>query len=194
MVTKDLHLVEEPKRTIAMNPKKFILWLFMVSITMLFAALTSAYTVRQGDGNWLEFGLPNILWISTGVLLLSSATMQWARFAAKKDEIGTVRLATSITLVLGISFLIMQVMGWSRLVDAGVYFVGNPSGSFLYVFTGVHALHLVSGLVFIAIVLFQTLRYKVHSRSMTSISLCTTYWHFLDGLWVYLFIFLLLNS
>lgn len=98
-----------------------------------------------------------------------------------------------LTAVLSIVFFIGQYEAWGALVDRDVFFVGNPSGSFLYVISGLHAFHLISGLIFILIMLFSAFKYKVHSKNMVKMEMCTTYWHFLDGLWVYLFIFLLLN-
>ncbi|MES2388476.1 MAG: cytochrome c oxidase subunit 3 [Bacteroidota bacterium] len=176
-----------------MHPKKFALWLIIVSIVMIFASMTSAYLVRRDDGNWAEFNLPPVLWASSIVLLLSSVTMHWAYIEAKHNNFGRLRIALALTTLLGALFVYLQFTGWQYLVDVGVYLVGNPSGSFLYVITGLHAFHLISGMVFLLIVLWQAYRSQVNSKSLVSIEMCTTYWHFLDGLWIYLFIFLLIN-
>lgn len=192
-MTSDFKLTEEPKRPLSMHPKKFALWLFIITVVMVFAALTSAYIVRQAEGNWLVFELPTAMWVTTGVILLSSFTMHWAYLSAKKDELGQVKLAIGITTGLGVLFLIGQFYVWGILVDHNVFFVGNPSGSFLYVLSGLHGLHLISGIIFLIIVLISALRYKVHAKNLNQIQMCATYWHFLDGLWIYLFIFLLLN-
>lgn len=173
-----------------------MLWLLIVSIVMMFAAFTSAYIVRREEGNWLEFDLPNILLINTVILVLSSVFMQWAYVSAKKDNVQNIRIALVLTIVAGVAFLVGQWTGWGELVDNQVFFGGstaNPSGSFLYVLTGVHAFHLVTGLVFLIIVVISALRYKVHSRNLTRIELCTIYWHFLGALWIYLYLFLVLN-
>jgi cytochrome c oxidase subunit 3 len=192
-MVRDLQIVEEPRRPVSMDPIKFALWLFIVTIVMLFAAFTSAYIVRQAEGNWLDFSLPTIFYWNTGILLLSSLTMQWAYASAKRDNLKNVKTGIFLTILLAIGFLAGQVAGWGKLVDEGVFFVGNPSGSFMYVFTGLHGIHLISGIIFIIIVLVATVRYKVHSKNIRLIEMCNTYWHFLDALWVYLFIFLLLN-
>ncbi len=192
-MVRDLQIVEKPQRPFSMNPKKFALWLFIVTIVMLFAAFTSAYIVRQAEGNWLDFSLPPIFYWNTGILLLSSVTMQWAYNSAKRDDLKNVKTAIVLTIVLGIGFLVSQIIAWGMLVDAGVFFVGNPSGSFMYIFTGLHGVHLISGIIFIIIVLIAAIRYNVHSKNILLIDMCNTYWHFLDALWVYLFIFLLLN-
>jgi cytochrome c oxidase subunit 3 len=193
MMDQNIH-VESPRPTLAMQPKKFALWLFIVSIVMLFAALTSAYIVKQADGNWLSFQLPSAFLLSTGIIALSSLTMHLAYRAAKRDELGKVRSMLTVTIAFGIGFLIAQYFSWSQLVLENVYFVSNyASGSFIYVFTGLHGVHLVSGLLFLLITLASALRLEVHSKKLLRIEMCMTYWHFLGGLWVYLYLFLLFN-
>jgi cytochrome c oxidase subunit 3 len=189
----DIKIIEQPERPLSMNPKKFALWLFIISIVMIFAALTSAYIVRQADGEWLVFDLPMEMYVTTGIILLSSVTMHWAYLAAKRDELTQVKIAITLTTILGIAFLVGQVLVWQALVDMRVFLVGNPSGSFLYILSGLHGLHLISGVIFLIIVLISTFNYKVHAKNLNQIQMCTTYWHFLDILWVYLFLFLLLN-
>src|ERR1700750_2547913 len=105
----DIKIVEDPKKPMAMDPKKFGMWIFLVTVVMLFAALTSAYIVRRADGNWTFFELPSLFWMTTVVILLSSVTMQWAYFATKKDDLRTVRWMTILTFVLGLAFLVGQV-------------------------------------------------------------------------------------
>jgi cytochrome c oxidase subunit 3 len=190
-LVKILPVAEEPEETLSVNPKKFIVWMFVVSIVMLFAAMTSAYLVRRAEGNWLEFEMPAIFIYSTVVLVISSVSMHWAYRAAKKDDFGTLRTAISITFAFGLAFLVMQFIGWRDLVAQNVYFVGNPSGSFLYVFTGLHAFHLVSGLIVLLYALRASFQLKIHAKNLTQLEVCMTYWHFLDILWVYLFGFLL---
>lgn len=187
----DLTIQREPEATLSVDPKKFILWLFIVSIVMLFASQTSAYLVRRAEGNWVEFTMPVIFWYSTVVLLMSSISMQWAYHSAKKDNFTSLKIAISVTFVLGLIFLGMQFQGWREMVDMKVFFVGNPSGSFLYVFTGLHGFHLISGLLVLIAALVSAFRFNVHAKSLRRIEICATYWHFLDILWVYLFFFLL---
>lgn len=186
-------VVENPKRPMAMHPKKFAMWLFMITVVMIFAALTSGYIVRQSEGNWMVYDLPIEMWITTGIILLSSVTMHWAYVQAKKNNLGQVKLAISATTALGLIFLAGQFYVWSVLVEQNIFFVGNPSGSFLYVLSGLHGFHIISGVIFLIIVLIATFKYKVHSKNLVKLEMCATYWHFLDALWIYLFIFLLLN-
>jgi len=188
-----MKIIEEPKKPLAMHPRKFAMWLFMASVMMLFASWTSAYIVRQAEGNWLFFDLPALFYYTTGIIVISSVTMQGAYFAARKDDSLRVRRLVIITAVLGVIFLIGQVFGWADLVSNRVHFVGNPSGSFVYVITGFHGLHIVSAVIFLMIVMRSALKGRIHSKNMAQMEMCTTYWHFLGGLWVYLFIFLLIN-
>jgi cytochrome c oxidase subunit III len=196
-MASEFKIVEEAKKPLAMHPKKFALWLFMVSVIMIFGALTSAYIVRQAEGNWLDFDMPPMFWVTTAIILLSSGTMHWAYLSARKDKVENMRIAISITAILGVAFLIGQWMGWSQLVASGIHLVGRDSsavsGSFLYIISGLHGVHVISGVIFVLVVLTAIFRLKVDSKRLTQIEMCTTYWHFLDGLWLYLFLFLLLN-
>ncbi|MDH5474233.1 MAG: cytochrome c oxidase subunit 3 [Cyclobacteriaceae bacterium] len=187
-----LHIMEEPKKTFTIHPKKFAMWLFITTVVMIFASLTSAYIVRQAEGNWLIFELPKILWVNSGIILFSSIFMHWAYVSAKNDNTKNVKIGIGAVAILGFTFLIGQVMAWGDLVNSNIFLVGNPSGSFVYVLTGLHSIHLVGGLIFLLIVLKSTIKLKVHSKNMAQIEMCTTFWHFLGGLWLYLFIFLLL--
>ncbi len=192
-MTSDYKLAEEAEPTYSMNPKKFILWLFIVSIVMIFAALTSAYIVRQAEGNWLQFEMPPMLYASSIVILLSSATLHWSYLAAKKDKLVNLKIGIILSTLLGLVFLATQFEAWKELVAMDVYFVGNPAGSFLYVLTGLHAFHLIFGVIFLIIMLISSFRDKVHSKNLNLMEMGATFWHFLGGLWIYLFLFLLLN-
>ena len=179
--------------TLGMNPKKFSMWLFLLSVVMIFASLTSGYIVRKAEGNWVDFELPPIFWVTTIILVLSSVTHQIAFYHAKRDNLDQVKGWMIITSLLGFGFLVTQFYGWVYLVGINVYFVGNNvAGSFLYVLTGLHALHLISAIIFVLIITFKTFQFNVHSKNILGIELSTTYWHFLDALWLYLFAFLLL--
>ena len=171
---------------------KILLWLAMVSMVMIFAGLTSGYIVRQADGNWQIFDLPNIFYVSTIVIILSSISMQWAFMSVKKDNLAQLRTGLMITLGLGLTFCFTQFMAWSKLVDIGVFFVGNPSGSFLYVLTGLHLAHLFGGIIYLMVLITRSIQGKYHSGNYLPVELGTIFWHFMDGLWVYLFLFLLL--
>jgi len=190
----DFRIVEEARKPRSMNPKKFALWLFMVSVMMLFGAWTSAYIVKRGEPGWALLELPDQFWVNTWIIIASSVTLIWARRAAGKNNPEQTKLAVGITTLLGVAFLVGQWLAWGKMVEMNYYFSGsNSSSSFIYVLTGFHGLHIVSGVVLLLILLVSAFRYRVHSRNMLRMEMCATYWHFLGGLWLYLFVFLLLN-
>ncbi len=191
--TVDLRIVEEPKKPLAMHPKKFAMWLFMASVMMLFMALTSAYIVRRAEGNWVFFEVPSFFYWSTGIVITSSIAIQVAFFLAKKNLLSNVKLLLCASLFLSIAFLATQYLGLIQLIREGHYFTGgNVSESFFYVFPWLHGAHIVSAIIFLMIVCASAFQGKIHSKNMAQMEMCTTYWHFLGGLWLYLFIFLLL--
>ena len=186
--------LDEPEETLSMNPKKFMLWLTIVSIMMMFAGWTSGYLVRKAEGRWHEFEIPQIFWYSTAILLISSVSMIFAVSAAKKDNFNTLKTAISITFVFGIAFLVMQVLGFSDLIQNKLFFAGSDvASSWLYALVGLHAAHVISGLVVLLISLISAFGFKKESKNLLRIQLCATYWHFLDLLWLYLFLFLYFN-
>ncbi len=185
---------KETARVRSMNPKKFALWLFLISVTMIFASLTSAYVVKKAEGNWLLIEFPELFQTTSIIIVISSITMHFAYISAKRNNLLNIRIGLSTTGILAIAFMVGQYLAWGDLVAKDVFFVGNPAGSFIYVFTGLHVLHLVGGLIFLMVVLYRAFKYRVHSKNLLSIELCTTYWHFLGGLWLYLYIFLIANN
>ena len=184
----------EEKKEIREKSAKPLLWLGMVSMAMIFAGLTSAYVVRQGKGDWLKFELPQLFYISTAVIIISSVTMNWVLSSAKNNNYKNVKLASLITLILGFAFVICQFKAWGTLVDQKVFFAGkysNAAGSYLYILTGLHLLHLVGGILALLLVWVKSLKNKYNSENLLGIKLCAIFWHFLDVLWIYLFLFLL---
>ncbi len=177
------------------HPLKFALWIGMASITMMFGAFTSAYVVRQAAGNWLEFPLPNIFFVSTAVLLISSILLHtsFRSFKSQKENLYKFFLVGSF--VLGVLFIVLQYEGWVRLFEIGVDLKGNPAGSFLYVITGIHALHVIGGIVALIIAMINafSLKFKITDKRIINFELTLHYWHFVDLLWVYLLIFLYLS-
>ena len=180
------------------DPKVFIIWLLAISSCMYFAGLTSAYIVTKAEGNWLEFDLPSMFTFSTVIIVLSSVSMQLSYFYTKRDTINLSKVFIAITILMGLLFLYTQFLAFKELYyyDYKIVFAGkqsNPSGSFLYVFALSHGLHILLGLTFLVITLVLTFLNRVHSKQMLWMKISTTFWHFLGGLWIYLFIFLVFN-
>jgi cytochrome c oxidase subunit 3 len=172
---------------------KPLLWVGMISIVMLFAGLTSAVIVRKSDGAWLEFYMPSMFWVSTVLILISSLTMFLSLHFAKKSNFKAVKAFLAATLILGIAFAFSQFEAWDQLTSGQVFFTGsesNASGSFLYILTFVHLLHLLGGLVALSVVFFKSLKNTYKPKNLLGLQVCSIYWHFLDALWLYLFLFL----
>ena len=178
------------------HPQKFALMLACASITMMFAALTSADIVRQASGNWLEFNLPNLFFISTLTIIASSATLYLSEKSFKAHKERPYKLFLVVTFILGILFIAFQYMAWLKLDAAGVVFNGNPSGSFIYVISGLHAAHVLGGIVvlFVALVQSMALPFYISKQRLKRLSLTSFYWHFMGILWLYLFVFLILQN
>lgn len=172
---------------------KALLWIAIVSMLMFWAGLTSAYLVRQGAGNWLNFQMPSLFFISTAVIVTSSITFLYVQSSVKKNNQKGIVIGTVLTLVLAIIFTAFQYGGWRELFDNKVVFGGkysNPSGSFFILFVWAHWAHLAGGIISLMFVLINSLRKKYSSENALGIELCAIYWHFLSVLWVYLFLFL----
>ena len=174
------------------HPHKFALWIAMGSIIMMFAGLTSAYIVRSSQANWLQFYLPDIFWYSTAVILLSSVFMHLSLQAFKAREMKRYRLLITATAFLGVLFAMLQVFGFLSLNNHGVQLLGpgsNPSASFLAVIAGLHALHVLGGVVALLFIFFRAYSSRFKNYSAVPVEIAATYWHFVDVLWIYLFIF-----
>jgi len=192
MESVDMRIIEEPKKPLAMNPKKFGMWLFLSTVVMVFASLTSAYIVRRAEGDWKNFDLPSLFYWTSLIIVLSSATIQFGYFKAKRGNLKSFRDLLSVTLLFGLLFLVGQLYAWGQLVDASIYLVGNPSESFVYVLSGLHALHIISALIFLLVVWLAAGRRTDGKVNLVQLELCVTYWHFLGGLWLYLFVFMII--
>jgi cytochrome c oxidase subunit 3 len=172
---------------------KMLLWFGMISMFMMFAGLTSAYVVSTSRPDWLnDFKLPNAFALSTAVIIASSVTFHLAKNAIKKGNSGLTTTLLMATLALGLAFVALQFYGFSQVIQAGYYFTGAESTvttSFLYIVTIVHLVHLFAGLVVLLVVIYNHFKQKYNPSQTLGIELGAMFWHFLDILWVYLFLF-----
>jgi cytochrome c oxidase subunit III len=182
-------VMEQRKR---IHPHKFTLWVGIASIVMMFAGFTSAYIVKRNQVNWITFDLPVMFWFSTLVIIISSVTLYISNQAFKQREMAKYRGLVVATLLLGIIFVIMQGIGFNQLWMKGITLTKNVSFSFLYVIVGLHALHVIGGIVALIILFAKAFSGKVRNYDIVPLEVISTYWHFVDALWVYLLIFLLL--
>jgi len=191
--TEELQLAEKEFQAVKRKKvAKPLLWFGMVSIVMLFAGLTSAVIVRKGDGNWDSFSLPDVFLWSTIALLVSSVTMYIALLSAKKNNQGGIKAGLTTSFALGLAFIFMQLKGYDQLVEMGIFFTGaeqTASGSFLYIISALHIAHLAGGIIALMITLFNAFRLKYNSKNLLGLQLCSIYWHFMDAMWIYLYIF-----
>jgi cytochrome c oxidase subunit 3 len=174
------------------HPHKFLLWIAIGSICMMFAGLTSAYIVKRNQSDFKEFALPVIFWFSTAVILLSSVTIQVAVRSFKAREMRQYRLLMAVTALLGLVFAGMQVIGFMDLKSHGIDLIGfrsNASASFILVIVGLHAVHVLGGVVALLIMFIKAYWGKTKNYSSVPIEVMANYWHFVDVLWIYLLIF-----
>ncbi|MCX8112178.1 MAG: cytochrome c oxidase subunit 3 [Bacteroidia bacterium] len=178
-----------------LHPKELILWLYLATTAMLFAGFSSAYLVQRFSEYWKTFSIPSLFWLNTAILLLSSVTWHWGYQGHRRGNPWQLQLGLMATLSLGVIFLIGQVMGWQMLVKQGFFLAGNHKAvSYFYVLTGLHAVHLVAGLIAVGYWTYKALRYQVDAQGSLGLRLAGIFWHALDGLWVYLIVFLQVNQ
>lgn len=187
-------LVENPVQRRKIHPHKFAMWVAISSIIMMFAGLTSAYIVRQAQGHWVYYKLPSLFYISTGLIALSSVTMHLGVKAFKNRAMPRFRSLMLLTLALGVAFALCQYFGFQQLYAGGVKINGNPSESFIFIIAGLHLLHIAGGIIALLIVFFRAFRTNVKVYNATGLEVMATYWHFVDVLWIYLFVFFLANQ
>ena len=174
------------------HPHKFTLWVGIGSLLMMFAGLTSAYIVKRNQANWQTFDLPQLFWYSTAAIVLSSITIFLAEKAFKHREMSKYRSLLSATVILGVLFIVFQLLGFQQLWAKGITLQANVSYSFLYVIVGLHAAHVLGGLIALVLLFAKTFSKKTRNYNIVPVELVSTYWHFVDILWIYLLIFLLM--
>lgn len=175
------------------------MWLALASVMMLFTSLSSAYVVRAGTArDWVPIAMPRVLLVSTALILISSVTLEFARRSLKRSLHNAYAKYVLLTVLLGLGFLAAQLIAWRQLAVQGVYLASHPHSSFFYLLTGAHAVHLVGGLLALLFLWFRSRRRhqfvepgRVARRQATADAV-TIYWHFMDGLWIYLFLLLFL--
>ena len=174
-------------RSLPQPNAKLGLFIFLVVVTSLFALFISAYTMRMQLGDWRPLPDPDLLWLNTGALILSSIALQWAHVAAKREQVDHVRNGLLAGGFFAFAFIGGQLLAWQQLVDAGYYLHSNPANAFFYLITGLHALHLLGGVVAWGMTTIKLLGGTEVARVRLSVELCAVYWHFLLVVWLILF-------
>jgi len=178
-----------------LRARKFLVWLFVISSFMFFAALTSGFIIYSAgsEERGLKIKLPTIFIWSTAAIILSSVTMHLSYLAGKKLRVGLQVKYLVATIILGLVFFVCQLLAWEKLIQQGVYFVNfNASQSFLYIFTGAHLIHIIFGVAMLIYVLYGTFKNISPARTLFRLEATSIFWHFIDILWIYLYVFLIL--
>ena len=182
-------VIEQRKK---IHPTMFTLWVGIASIVMMFAGLTSAYIVKRNQANWVTFDLPLVFWYSTAIIIISSITLHLSLKAFKQRDMSRYRWLVVVSLVLGLLFIVTQGIGFNQLWVKGITLTKNVSFSFLYVIVGLHSLHVLGGIVALLLLFANAFRAKIRNYNMVPLEVISTYWHFVDLLWIYLLVFLLM--
>ena len=185
-----ISVVSEKQRK-KIHPHKFTLWVAIGSIVMMFAGLTSAFIVKSNQVNWKTVGLPKVFWFSTIAIIASSITVAMALRSFKHRRMNEYRSLIGVTLILGVAFVVLQWAGFNALWEKQVTFKGAGAGQFLYVIFGLHAIHVIGGVVALIIMFIKAFAGKVKLYSSVPVEVMATYWHFVDALWIYLLVFFL---
>lgn len=182
--------VEQTQQRKRIHPHKFTLWVAIGSIIMMFAGLTSAYIVKSNQAGWQSVGMPQIFWYSTATIIISSLVMQMALRSFKQREMNRYRLLLATTLVLGVTFVILQGVGFRQLWNSGIQFKGSSGGGqFLYVIAGLHAVHVLGGVIALMVMFVKAFLGRTKLYGSVPVEVMATYWHFVDLLWIYLLVF-----
>lgn len=177
------------------HPKELMLWLYLATTAMLFAGFSSAYLVQRFSEYWKTFSIPPIFWFNTVLLLLSSFTFYWGHQGYRRNNPWQLQAGLMATFSLGVLFLVGQIIGWKMLVKQGLFLAGNHKAiSYFYVLTGLHAVHLLAGLIVMGYWTYKALRYQVGEEAWLGLRMAGLFWHALDVLWVYLIVFLQVNQ
>jgi cytochrome c oxidase subunit 3 len=182
-----MEIVNEQRKKI--HPHKFTLWVALGSIIMMFAGLTSAYVVKRDQPGWSTFSIPKAFYYSTAALLVSSLTVQMALKAFKDREMIRYRNLLSTTAVLGVVFVLLQWKGFREIWSTGITLHGSGGGQFLYIIAGLHVAHVLGGIVALLTMVAKAFMPRIRSYNSVPIEVMSTYWHFVDLLWIYLFVF-----
>ncbi|MDZ4807644.1 MAG: heme-copper oxidase subunit III [Bacteroidota bacterium] len=174
------------------HPHKFTMWVAIGSIVMMFAGLTSAFIVKSNQTNWVTVSIPDMFWISTVVIFISSITLQMALRSFKQRVMNQYRMLIGVTLLLGVAFVVLQWLGFQDLWAQKITFKGSGAGQFLYVIFGLHAIHVIGGIIALIVMFIRAFIGKTKLYSSVPVEVMAVYWHFVDVLWIYLLLFFII--
>jgi cytochrome c oxidase subunit III len=176
-----------------LHPQLLMMYIGMASMFMVFAGFTSAFILQNGSAHWTNIKLPISFTISTVAIIASSFTMHKMLGAFKANEKGKYKTYALFTLILGLAFILLQALSFANMVKGGIYLDGSASGAFLYVIAGAHGLHVIAAIITLVIVYITAFLKDFDNTKIIGHQLLAAFWHFLDILWIYLFLFFILN-
>jgi cytochrome c oxidase subunit 3 len=180
-----------------LKARKFLMWLVVISSSMLFAGWTSGFMVYAAGSadQGLKVILPDVFKYSTAAMIVSSITMHMAYLSAKRLQFDKQKIYLIFTILLGLLFFVLQVLAWRTLTEQGVFLVNyNASQSFIYIFTGAHLAHIIAGIGALVNALTGRLKNIAQVKNLYRLEMASIFWHFIDIVWIYLYVFLLLNQ
>lgn len=173
--------------------RKSLLWVGLLSIIMFFAGLTSAVVVSKATSTWVAYTIPQIFLISTLLIITSSFTYQIGYRFVKESNWNSAKWLFVLTAILGVLFIVSQFIGWSQLIEQGIFATGKDSsvsGSYFYIIVALHLLHFVAAMISLGVVTTKTFLKKYTTNNRSKIETSLVFWHFLSALWLYIFFFL----
>ncbi len=174
------------------DPAELGTWFFLATVTMLFAAFASSYLIRRTSSDWTPIALPTVLWVNTLVLIASSVALDRAKSLVSRKRRDAAARAIGVSVGLGLAFVGGQALGWNGLVEQGVFLPTSPHASFFYLLTGLHALHVGAGLVLLVVTRSRVTSDLEQPEAARWMRIAGSYWHFMGGLWIFLFLLLAL--
>lgn len=176
-----------------MGAYRIAIWIAITSIAVLFLALTLAMVARAESNNWIHTAVPRLLYFNTIVLVISSLTFELSKRALKKEFPARFVRWLYLTVALGVTFIAGQLVAWRELASQGIYVTTNPSSSFLYILTAAHGVHLLGGILALLYLVFRRRKMVNNPQKRIAVDITAIYWHFMDGLWIYLLVLLVVR-
>lgn len=171
-------------------------WIIFAAVAMTFSAFVVAYLALSAGSGWKPIVMPRLLWLSTGLIISSSLTFNVARRSLKQNDQARHRQWLLWTLILGLGFLVSQLLSWRQLAAQGIYLASNQHSTFFYLLTGAHGVHLLGGMIALSYLWLRARRRQINRyaemKYRASVDVVSLYWHFMDGLWIFLFLLLFL--
>lgn len=185
------------------EPLAFMLYLGIVGSSLLFFFIVLVFITKEFSNQQINLKIPGVFWASTWIILTSSSTLHWANKSFKEERFRSYRLNISLTLMCGIGFMVLQAIGWRQMILSGITMSNNTGGMFIYILSGLHLIHALGGIVALGVAnrdafkrmeYVESYVYSVNPPNQLKLRLISIYWHFIDALWIILFLFLVYHA